>query len=71
MERVIAYIDGYNLYYGLRDKRWKWFYWLDIQAMAQHSAAGFRRPHSPYANTLADAPGMSVMLSSLACQRLT
>jgi len=24
MERVVAYIDGYNLYYGLRTKRWKW-----------------------------------------------
>jgi uncharacterized LabA/DUF88 family protein len=35
MERVIAYIDGYNLYYGLREKRWKWFYWLNIQAMAR------------------------------------
>jgi len=30
MERVIAYIDGYNLYYGLRTKGWKWFYWLDL-----------------------------------------
>ena len=35
MERAIAYIDGYNLYYGLREKRWKWFYWLDIQAMVR------------------------------------
>ena len=36
MERVIAYIDGYNLYYGLREKGWKGFYWLNIQAMAKH-----------------------------------
>ncbi len=35
MQRVIAYIDGFNLYYGLRSKRWKWFYWLNIQEMAQ------------------------------------
>lgn len=35
MERVIAYIDGYNLYYGLRDKGWKWFYWLNLQVMIQ------------------------------------
>lgn len=34
MERVIAYIDGYNLYYGLRAKGWKRFYWLNIQALA-------------------------------------
>ena len=36
MERVIAYVDGYNLYFGLREKRWKHFYWLNIQAMAAH-----------------------------------
>jgi uncharacterized LabA/DUF88 family protein len=36
MERVVAYVDGFNLYYGLRDKRWKWFYWLNIQSMVQN-----------------------------------
>ena len=36
MERVIAYVDGYNLYHGLRDRQWKWFYWLNIQLLAQH-----------------------------------
>lgn len=35
MERVIVYIDGYNLYYGLRTKGWKWAYWLNLQALAQ------------------------------------
>jgi len=35
MKRVIAYIDGFNLYYGLRSKNWKWFYWLNIQEMAR------------------------------------
>jgi len=35
MERVTAYIDGYNLYYGPREKQWKWFYWLNVQAMAR------------------------------------
>lgn len=34
MERVITYIDGYNLYYGLHDKGWKRFYWLNLQALA-------------------------------------
>ncbi len=33
MQRVIAYVDGYNLYYGLRHKHWKRFYWLNIQKM--------------------------------------
>ena len=34
MQRVVAYIDGYNLYYGLRSKGWKYFYWLDLRALA-------------------------------------
>lgn len=36
MERVITYVDGYNLYYGLRGKQWKWFYWLNIQLLAEN-----------------------------------
>jgi uncharacterized LabA/DUF88 family protein len=36
MERVIAYVDGFNLYYGLRDKGWRKFYWLNIQALVQN-----------------------------------
>jgi len=35
MERVIAYIDGYNLYFGLREKGWKRFYWLNLQKLAE------------------------------------
>lgn len=35
MERVIAYVDGYNLYYGLRAKGWRRFYWLNIQSMVE------------------------------------
>jgi len=34
MQRVITYIDGYNLYYGLREKGWKRFYWLNLQKLA-------------------------------------
>ena len=29
-KRVIFYVDGFNLYYGLKSKKWKKFYWLDI-----------------------------------------
>jgi hypothetical protein len=32
-ERVIAYIDGFNLYFGLRAKGWKRYYWLNLQKM--------------------------------------
>jgi uncharacterized LabA/DUF88 family protein len=35
IQRVIAYIDGFNLYFGLKSKGWKRYYWLNIQAMAQ------------------------------------
>ena len=33
-ERVIVYIDGFNLYFGLRDKGWKKYYWLDFNKLA-------------------------------------
>lgn len=35
-ERVIAYIDGFNLYFGLKSAGWKRLYWLNLQAMAQN-----------------------------------
>jgi uncharacterized LabA/DUF88 family protein len=35
MKRVITYIDGFNLYFGLRSKHWKRFYWLNLQQVAQ------------------------------------
>jgi uncharacterized LabA/DUF88 family protein len=35
-QRVIAYIDGFNLYFGLKAARWKRFYWLNLQAMAKN-----------------------------------
>ncbi len=31
--RVIAYVDGFNLYYGMKDGGFKRYYWLDIQKM--------------------------------------
>ena len=33
--RTTAYVDGYNLYYGLRDRGWKWAYWLDLPSLAR------------------------------------
>lgn len=32
-QRVIAYIDGFNLYYGLKTKGWQRYYWLNLQAL--------------------------------------
>jgi len=31
--RVIAYIDGFNLYHGLRESKWRWAYWLNIDTL--------------------------------------
>jgi uncharacterized LabA/DUF88 family protein len=28
-QRVIFYVDGFNFYFGLKDIRWKKYYWLD------------------------------------------
>ena len=33
---MIAYVDGYNLYHGLRAKGWKRFYWLNVSALARN-----------------------------------
>lgn len=33
MQRVTAYIDGFNLYFGLRQSGWRRYYWLDLPAM--------------------------------------
>lgn len=34
-ERVIAYIDGYNLYFGLIDSHFERYLWLDVKALVQ------------------------------------
>lgn len=34
MSRVIAYVDGFNLYFGLKAKGWKKHYWLDLNGLA-------------------------------------
>ena len=36
MQRVAFYIDGFNLYYGLRSKGWRRYYWLDLRAMSEN-----------------------------------
>ena len=35
MKRVIAYIDGFNLYFGLRVKGWKHLYWLNLYRLCE------------------------------------
>ena len=35
-QRVAAYIDGFNLYYSLREKGWRRYYWLDMAHLAEN-----------------------------------
>lgn len=35
MKRVIVYVDGFNLYFGLRSKGWRRHYWLDLVKLAE------------------------------------
>ncbi len=34
MERVKAYVDGFNLYHGLKARHGRKYLWLDLQALA-------------------------------------
>ena len=36
MENVIAYVDGFNLYFGLKEKGWSRLYWLNIQLLVRN-----------------------------------
>ena len=40
-QKVIVYVDGFNFYFGLKDKKWKRYYWLDFVAFFE----GLLRPH--------------------------
>ena len=35
MERVIAYVDGFNLYFGLKSAACERYLWLDVHALAR------------------------------------
>lgn len=35
MDRVVAYVDGFNLYFGLKADHGRRYLWLDLQALAE------------------------------------
>jgi|ERR1035437_2257323 uncharacterized LabA/DUF88 family protein len=35
-DRVVVYIDGFNLYFGLKTKGWRQFYWLNLLDLSRH-----------------------------------
>ncbi len=40
MTRAAVYVDGLNLYYGLRNKGWRRYYWLDVRRLAERLLVG-------------------------------
>lgn len=47
MERVTVYVDGLNLYYGLKSADWQRFYWLDLQRLSENLIRpSYQRLHS-------------------------
>ena len=32
---VVMYVDGFNLYYGLKSKKWQRYYWLDLRSLGE------------------------------------
>lgn len=36
MQKVIVYIDGFNLYFGLKEKGWKRYYWLNLVKLSNN-----------------------------------
>lgn len=47
MERIVTYVDGFNLYFGMRSKGWQRYYWLDVRGLAQN----LLRPSQQLMNT--------------------
>lgn len=35
-DRVRVYIDGFNLYFGMKEKHWRRYYWLDPQSLGEN-----------------------------------
>jgi hypothetical protein len=74
MNRVMVYVDGFNLYFGLRSKGWRKYYWLDLNALStalmkpDQTLAGVNYFTSRIRNTGDNVPDMqrqSVYLEAL------
>lgn len=71
-ERVCVYIDGYNLYFGLDEKGWRRYLWLDVPAFAR----SLLKPHQSlvgvkYFTTRLSFPAGSVQRQSTFLDALT
>lgn len=43
MHRVVSYIDGFNLYFGLKASGYRRYYWLDVRELARRLLRGDQR----------------------------
>ncbi len=43
MQRVAVYIDGLNLYYGMKTMGWRRYYWLDLQRLSENMTRPYQR----------------------------
>jgi uncharacterized LabA/DUF88 family protein len=41
-ERVIAYIDGFNLYFGIKANNWRHYLWLNLVALSKNLCMDFQ-----------------------------
>ena len=57
MQRVRMYVDGFNLFYGLRARGWRRYYWLDLHRLA----APALRHHYLQAAVVARSPLMQLI----------
>lgn len=70
--RVIAYVDGFNLYYGLKSKAWRRYYWLDLGQLV----TALLRPYQQlqgvkYCTARVSAPSGSVRRQTLYIEALS
>ena len=42
-QRVAVYIDGLNLYYGMKSRGWRRYYWLDLQRLSENLLHPYQR----------------------------
>ena len=43
MERLIAYVDGFNLYFGMRESGWQRFYSLDVELLIRNLMKSYQK----------------------------
>jgi hypothetical protein len=77
MQRVVVYVDGFNLYFGMKSKGWRKLYWLNLVALASallkhdqqlHKVHYFTSRIRSTKNNLPDIQRQTTYLEALACQ---